>query len=168
MNAQKFLQWLLIPVLVGMSVLISHPPAVAGSVDSYISRFIANEPVEVQFDSLGNTHQFTPEDLTTGKELFDNSCINCHAGGLTFLTSDISLSLEDLKAATPPRDTIDSIVEYMRYPVSYDGSDTNYWCRQVSENWMPQPTAEKLAAYILRSAEVAPGWGIPQKSPFDL
>lgn len=168
MNLQKFLRNLLMVGLITLNFTLTMSPALAASVDPYIRRFVASEPVDIAFDDQGNTHQFTPEELTEGKELFDNSCINCHAAGLTFLTTDVSLSIEDLKAATPSRDTLESMIEYMRYPVSYDGSDTNYWCREVPENWMPQATVEKLAAYILRSAEVAPGWGIAQKSPFDL
>ena len=168
MKSQKVLHLFLLLVMIGLSFVQTTSPALAASVDPYIRRYFGNETVEIQLDNQGNRRQFTPEDFTEGKQLFDSSCINCHAGGFTFLDSEVSLSLEDLHAATPPRDTINSLISYMRYPLSYDGSDTNYWCRQVSENWMPQPVAEKLAAYVLRSAEVIPNWGIPQKSPFDL
>jgi photosystem II cytochrome c550 len=168
MKSHNSFRLFLIIILIGLNFLMTSSPAYAASVDPVIRRYFGTEPIEIQFDRQGTTHQFTLEELNEGKELFDNSCINCHAGGLTFLGSDVSLSLADLRAATPPRETLNSFITYMRYPLSYDGSDTNYWCRQVSENWMPQPTAEKLAAYILRSAEVVPGWGIPQKSPFDL
>lgn len=168
MRPQKILQLLLIIWVIGLNFFTTNSPALAASVDPIIRRYFGNETVEIKLDNQGNRRQFTPEDFNEGKQLFDSSCINCHAGGLTFLGSEVSLSLEELQAGTPPRDTVNSFISYMRYPVSYDGSDTNYWCRQVSENWMPQPVAEKLAAYILRSAEVVPNWGIPQKSPFDL
>jgi photosystem II cytochrome c550 len=167
MKSPKKLRIFLIFCLIGFNFLITNSPAYAASVDPVIRRYFGREPVEIKFDTQGTTHQFTPEEFNEGKELFDNSCINCHAGGLNIPYPAVSLSLEKLKAATPPRDSISHLIDYMRYPLSYDGSDTNYWCRQVSENWMPQPTAEKLAAYILRSAEVVPGWGVPPKSPFD-
>ncbi|MGB3532520.1 MAG: photosystem II cytochrome PsbV2 [Microcoleaceae cyanobacterium] len=153
--------------MIGINFFIFNFPAHAASIDPIIRRYFGTEPVEVKYDNQGNTHQFTIEQFNEGKELFDSSCINCHAGGLNFLYPGVSLSLKDLQGATPPRDTISRLIDYMRYPLSYDGSDTNYSCRQVSEDWMPQPTAEKLAAYILYSAEVVPEWGIPQKSPFD-
>jgi photosystem II cytochrome c550 len=35
-------------------------------------------------------------------------------------------------------------------------------CRQVSEDWMGPSDAEKLAAFILRAAQKAPGWGTSQ------
>ncbi len=161
------IQILLIICLICINFFITTSPAFAASVDPIIRRYFGNEPAAIQYDHQGNTHSFTLEELNEGKERFDNSCINCHAGGLNIPYPDVSLSLEKLQAATPPRDDISSLVSYMRYPLSYDGSDTNYWCRQVSESWMPQPVAEKLAAYILRAAEVVPNWGIPQKSPFD-
>ncbi len=167
MRTQKMIRLLLITFIIGLNFLIANSPADAASVDPIIRRYFGAEPVEVQFDHQGTVHGFTLEELNEGKELFDSSCINCHAGGLNLPYPEVSLLLKDLQGATPPRDTISSLISYMRYPLSYDGSDTNYWCRQVSENWMPQPTAEKLAAYILRSAEVVPDWGIPQKSPFD-
>jgi photosystem II cytochrome c550 len=47
----------------------------------------------------------------------------------------------------------------MREPMTYDGTDINFLCRQVTENWMPRPELEKLGAFVLRAAEVAPGWG---------
>ncbi|MGB3402625.1 MAG: photosystem II cytochrome PsbV2 [Microcoleaceae cyanobacterium] len=167
MRSLKNIQRLLIIVLIGFNVLIVSSPAYAASSDPIIRRYFGSEPAEVKYDDEGNTKPFTTEDFTAGKERFDNSCINCHAGGLNLPFPEISLSLEKLEAATPPRDSISSLVDYMRYPLSYDGSDTNYWCRQVPENWMPQPQAEQLAAYILRAGEVVPSWGVPQKSPFD-
>ncbi len=138
-------------------------PAEADVVDSYVRRYLASEPVELSRNSQGETQSFSPADLTQGKVLFESSCLNCHTGGINLVYSDVSLTLEDLQGATPPRDTINSLVEYFRYPVSYDGSDTNYWCREIPETWIPQPEAEKLAAYILRSAEVDPSWGGQQQ-----
>jgi len=47
----------------------------------------------------------------------------------------------------------------MRHPVSYDGEDDNYGCREIPETWLAQPEVEAIAGFVLRAAEVAPGWG---------
>jgi photosystem II cytochrome c550 len=67
--------------------------------------------------------------------------------------------MESLKGATPPRDNIDNLVDFFREPMVYDGSDYSYFCRQITERWMSDAEVEKLAAFILRAADKAPGWG---------
>jgi photosystem II cytochrome c550 len=49
--------------------------------------------------------------------------------------------------------------------MTYDGSEENLLCRQVSETWMPQQQVEKLAAFVLRAAEKAPGWATETFEP---
>src|SRR5919199_1026357 len=71
----------------------------------------------------------------------------------------ISLALDTLAGATPPRNNINGLVDFLREPMTYDGSEPTFWCRQVSETWMPQQQIEKLAAFVLRAAQKAPGWG---------
>ena len=93
----------------------------------------------------------------------DTTCAGCNLEKPRTLAlpcnPEVSLSLENLKAATPPRDTLDALVSYIRHPLSYDGSDENFACREVSPNWIPQAQVEQMAAFILRAAEKAPGWG---------
>ncbi len=135
-------------------------PAQANPTDTFIRRYFdARQPVEIPLDDKGNTRTFTGEDFEAGKALFEQSCVNCHVGGITVQYPNVSLSLDALKGATPPRDHINNLVAYMRDPVSYDGTDFNFWCRQVSENWMSQDDIEKLAAFLLRAAEKVPNWG---------
>lgn len=146
--------------LVFVSAIASAAPARAETSDRYIREFLqAKEPVPVQVNPSGETRLFSPDDLYEGKRLFMDHCINCHVGGSTLPSPTISLSEEALHGATPPRDNLDSLIAYMREPMSYDGSEPIYWCREVTERWMPQETIEKLAAFILRAANVAPGWG---------
>ena len=161
---QKIFNFLVVFLGIGLGVFAVHSPVLADGVDPYVRRYLASQPVEIPADNQGHTQQFSPEDINTGKMLFEASCLNCHAGGVNIPYPPVSLSLEDLKAATPARDNIKNLVSYFRYPVSFDGSDTNYWCRQISENWMSQVQAENLAAYIIRSAQAAPGWGQTQEA----
>lgn len=134
----------------------------AFAVDKYITRYIAREPVAVPYDEQGNTRTFTPEDFYQGKELFKEHCIYCHVGGTTVQDPTVSLSLDDLGGATPPRNNVSAIAEFLRNPMNYDGSDYTILCRQVSEDWMSQEELEKLGAFVLRAAEKSPGWGNPE------
>ncbi|MFW6358158.1 MAG: photosystem II cytochrome PsbV2 [Chroococcales cyanobacterium] len=143
--------------LIGLSLVISTQPAYA--VDTYVKRYLASEPLELKADEQGNTQTFTPDDLSQGKELFELHCLNCHVGGATLPDPLISLSLEDLQGATPPRDNIHALVAFMREPMNYDGTDYSLWCRQVSEKWMNEKQVKNLAGFVLRAAEAAPGWG---------
>lgn len=133
--------------------------AIAGPVDPYVARFLdASEPVELPLDA-NTTQSFSAIDLTAGKRLFEENCKNCHVGGSTLPNPTVPLSLAALKGATPPRDTINSLVAFLRAPTTYDGSEEALECRRVSEDWMSQAQVEKLSAFILRSAQKAPGWG---------
>jgi photosystem II cytochrome c550 len=133
--------------------------------DPYVLRYLkASEPVSLPLDGQGKFRAFTSADLSVGKRLFEENCKTCHVGGATLPNPLVSLSLEDLKAATPPRNTIRGLVAYQREPLTYDGQDFGFGCREVAESWIPTEELEKLAAFVLRAAEVAPGWGIDRFS----
>ncbi|PSO71729.1 MAG: photosystem II cytochrome PsbV2 [Cyanobacteria bacterium QS_1_48_34] len=149
---------LLVVYIASLGMVLASVPAEAAE-KSYVERYLANEPVELELDKQGNTRSVTPKELTQGKELFENNCLNCHVGGTTLPDPSVSLSLEDLAGATPPRDSINALVTFLRDPMTYDGNDYSFWCRQVPESWMPQEQVEKLAAFVLRAAQKAPGWG---------
>jgi photosystem II cytochrome c550 len=157
------LNWLLVVMFVFGSMFIAAPSAQAADIAPYVLRYLrAAEPISLPFNQQGETRLFTAEDLSEGKRLFGENCKSCHVGGATLPNPLVSLSLEDLKGATPPRNTIESLVEFQRAPLSYDGQDFGLGCREVSEKWLKTEVLEKLAAFILRAAEVAPGWGTAQ------
>ncbi|MFS8859308.1 photosystem II cytochrome PsbV2 [Synechococcus sp. B60.1] len=132
----------------------------AGRVDPYVSQYLRTpEPIELPWDAEGHMLTFTPEQLTDGKNRFQAACLNCHVGGSTLPAPNISLSLKALRGATPPRDTIQALMEYQRDPRSYDGTEVSYGCRPVPPSWMDDEALRNLAAFILRAAQVAPGWG---------
>ncbi len=135
-------------------------PAWAAGIDGYVSQYLkASQPVSLAADEQGATREFTPSELTIGKRLFEENCKNCHVGGATLPNPLVSLSLKDLQGAQPPRDNIASLVAFQRLPMTYDGSEESYWCREVPENWLTTAELEQLAAFVLRAAAVAPGWG---------
>ncbi|WOB42879.1 photosystem II cytochrome PsbV2 [Thermoleptolyngbya oregonensis NK1-22] len=150
--------WVVIGCWIGAIALLPQG-AIAGPVDPYVARFLdASEPVELPLDA-DTTRPFSAIDLTAGKRLFEENCKNCHVGGSTLPNPTVPLSLAALKGATPPRDTINRLVAFLRAPTTYDGSEEALECRRVSEDWMNQTQVENLSAFILRSAQKAPGWG---------
>lgn len=78
----------------------------------------------VPLDSTGTTVILTPEQVKRGKRLFNSSCGNCHVGGLTKTNPNLGLEPDALSLATPPRDNINALVDYMKNPTSYDGLES--------------------------------------------
>ena len=137
--------------------MVSSP---AYAIDDYVRRYLkVTEPIALDLNGQGQTKSFTPDDMAEGKELFKAHCINCHVGGTTLQDPRVSLGLETLAGANPPRNNIDGIISFLREPMTYDGSAPSFWCRQVPDTWMPREQIEKLAAFVLRAAQKAPGWG---------
>lgn len=151
----------LLGILIILPLVLLAPQSVLAAADSYVTRYLkVSEPVAVELDGEGHTRLFSAEDFSAGKQLFEQNCLNCHVGGATLPDPTISLSLTALKGATPPRNDINSLVAYLREPMTYDGSEETFWCRQVPESWMRQGEIENLAAFVIRAAKIAPGWGV--------
>jgi len=75
-------------------------------------------------DSSGTTVVLTPEQVKRGKRLFNATCGACHLGGITKTNPNVGLDPEGLSLATPRRDNIAALVDYMKNPTSYDGLDS--------------------------------------------
>ncbi|WP_404789671.1 photosystem II cytochrome PsbV2 [Altericista sp. CCNU0014] len=154
-------RWLGIIVLVVFGAVSTPDLVWAAEIDPYVQRYLkASEPISLPLNQEGESRSFTADDLSVGKRLFEENCKSCHVGGATLPNPLVSLSLEDLKGATPPRNTIGALVAFQREPLTYDGQDFGFGCREVSERWLTAGELENLAAFVLRAAEVAPGWGI--------
>jgi len=69
----------------------------------------------------GTSVTFSEKEVKTGRKLFNESCGSCHAGGITKTNQNVGLDPETLALATPPRDTVDALVDFMKDPTSYDG-----------------------------------------------
>jgi photosystem II cytochrome c550 len=70
------------------------------------------------------TVTLTPEQVRRGKRLFINSCSTCHVGGITKTNPNVGLDPESLNLATPPRNTIESLVDYIKNPTTFDGLES--------------------------------------------
>ena len=74
--------------------------------------------------TASKTVTLTPEQVKRGKRLFINTCSLCHIGGITKTNPNVGLDTEALGLATPPRNTIESLVDYMKNPTTYDGLES--------------------------------------------
>jgi len=78
----------------------------------------------VPLDSSGTTVILTPEQVKRGKRLFNASCGQCHVGGITKTNPNLGLEPDALSLATPPRDNVNALVDYLKNPTSYDGLES--------------------------------------------
>jgi photosystem II cytochrome c550 len=75
-------------------------------------------------DSSGKTVVVTPEQVKRGKRLFNATCGACHVGGITKTNPNVGLDPEALSLATPRRDNVAALVDYLKNPLSYDGLES--------------------------------------------
>ena len=75
-------------------------------------------------DSKGTTVVLTPEQVKRGKRLFNATCGACHTGGITKTNPNVGLDPEALSLATPNRNTIEGLVDYMKNPTTFDGLES--------------------------------------------
>ena len=77
----------------------------------------------VALDS-SNAVIITPEQVKRGKRLFNASCGSCHTGGITKTNPNVGLDSDALALATPNRNSIAGLVDYMKNPTTYDGLES--------------------------------------------
>jgi photosystem II cytochrome c550 len=70
------------------------------------------------------TVTLTPEQVKRGKRLFLNTCSVCHTGGITKTNPNVGLDSEALSLATPTRNTIEGLVDYLKNPTTFDGLES--------------------------------------------
>ena len=75
-------------------------------------------------ESNGKTTVLTPEQVKRGKRLFNATCGACHLGGITKTNPNVGLDPEALSLATPRRDSIDGLVDFLKNPTTYDGLES--------------------------------------------
>ena len=78
----------------------------------------------VVVDGSGKTIILTPEQVKRGKRLFNATCGACHVGGVSKTNPNVGLDPEALSLATPRRDNVDGLVDYLKNPTSYDGLES--------------------------------------------
>ncbi|CAK0836723.1 unnamed protein product [Prorocentrum cordatum] len=157
-------------LLLGLSVAFVAPTAlgaalVAASAGAARAEI---EDVAIPVDGKGKTRNLSKEELIRGKRLFNVACGTCHVGGGTRTNQSVGLGIEELSGAFPPRNTIDSLVDYINAPTTYDGLKdisevhpsiiaADLWPKMRS---MKQQDLYDISAYILYQNYVIPEkWG---------
>ena len=120
------------------------------------------EQLTVPSSPDGTLVTFSEKEVKAGRKQFNTSCGTCHAGGITKTNQNVGLDPETLALATPPRDSVDALVDYLKDPTSYDGeysiadvhpslrsSDVFPQMRNLDENDL-----RLMAAYILVAPKV--------------
>lgn len=72
-------------------------------------------------NAQGDTVVLSLQQIKKGQQVFNAACAQCHALGVTKTNPDVNLSPEALALATPPRDNIEALVDYIKNPTTYDG-----------------------------------------------
>ena len=78
----------------------------------------------VALDSSGKSTVLTAEQVKRGKRLFNASCGSCHTGGITKTNPNIGLDPEGLSLATPNRNSVAGLVDYLKNPTTFDGLES--------------------------------------------
>lgn len=77
----------------------------------------------VPLNDKGDNIVLSLKQVQEGKRLFQYACAQCHVGGVTKTNQNVGLDPETLALATPPRNNIESLVDYMKNPTTYDGEE---------------------------------------------
>jgi photosystem II cytochrome c550 len=77
----------------------------------------------VKLNEQGDTIVLSLKQVKEGKTLFQYACAQCHVGGVTKTNQNVGLEPEALTLATPKRDNIEGLVDYMKNPTTYDGEE---------------------------------------------
>lgn len=77
----------------------------------------------VPLNSIKNV-TLTQEQVKRGKRLFNNSCSVCHTGGITKTNPNVGLDSDALNLARPTRGTVEGLVDFMKNPTTFDGTES--------------------------------------------
>lgn len=103
---------------------------VAVAVVLFIFQFHPNSAAALELDeetrtvplnTAGETAVLSSKEVTQGQRLFNLECTQCHLQGKTKTNNNVSLGVDDLGKADPPRDNVVALIEYLKHPMSYDG-----------------------------------------------
>lgn len=107
----------LISIVVGTLIALSFYVSSADALE------LAEKDRTVKANPEGDSVVISLKDAQKGQRLFNDSCSQCHAGGRTKTNPNVGLALDVLEGAEPPRDSIATLVDYMKNPTTYDGEE---------------------------------------------
>ena len=115
LSLQKaFMRYMILPVfIVFFGVTLWAGDAVAVEID--------NATRTVPLNDAGDQITLTTKQLAIGQREFNGSCAQCHLEGGTKTNPSVDLTPPTLALATPRRDNLESILNYLEKPTTYDG-----------------------------------------------
>jgi len=93
-------------------------------VGNAIAAELSAETRTIPLNADGDSITLSLKQVKEGKRLFQYACAQCHVGGVTKTDPNVGLDPEALALATPPRNNLDALVDYMKNPTSYDGVES--------------------------------------------
>ncbi|MBF2057181.1 MAG: cytochrome c-550 [Cyanobacterium sp. T60_A2020_053] len=128
---------------------------------------LSEELRTVPLNEQGDMITFSNQDAQLGSKLFVASCTQCHIQGKTKTNPNVGLSAEALANAIPARDNVLALIDYMKYPTTYDGEEdlsllhmnterSDIWSEMRNYN---DDDLEAIAGYILIQTKADPKWG---------
>lgn len=106
--------------LVAIALFLAFQTLVGGAIAAELDAQTRTVPL----NDKGDTTVLSLQQVTQGKRLFNYACGNCHAGGITKTDPNLGLDTDALSRATPPRDNLEALVDYMKSPTTYDGMES--------------------------------------------
>ena len=106
--------------LVAMTLFFAFQTLVGGAIAAELDAATRTVPL----NDKGDTTVLSLQQVAQGKRLFNYACGQCHVGGITKTDPNVGLDPETLALATPPRNNIDALVDYMNNPTTYDGLES--------------------------------------------
>ncbi len=77
----------------------------------------------VKLNPDGETVTLNLKQVVKGRRLFAAACAQCHINGITKTDPNVGLDPEALALATPARDNVEALVDYLQNPTTYDGEE---------------------------------------------
>lgn len=111
-------------ILVGAAALYSILVAltiVFAWTSSAIALEIDESLLTVPFNDAGEQTTLTVDQLVLGQGKFNSSCAQCHIDGSTKPNPDVDLAPQTLALATPSRNSVVGLLDYLDNPTTYDG-----------------------------------------------
>jgi photosystem II cytochrome c550 len=78
----------------------------------------------VALNDKGDTVTLSLKQVKEGRRLFNYACGTCHLNGVTKTDPNLGLEPEALALATPPRNNVEALVDYLHNPTTYDGLES--------------------------------------------
>lgn len=106
--------------LIAVTLFFAFQAFVGGAIAAELDEAIRTIPL----NEAGSTTVLSLKQVAQGKRMFNYACGQCHVGGVTKTDPTIGLDPETLALASPRRDNLEALVDYMKNPTTYDGLDS--------------------------------------------